>query len=241
MRTAASGRAGLRPTATSESPGHGIRTSSRRQNQTDLSKIFSTSLLILPLPSNLLYAHQGSSATLLKLSTRFHREAVRAPAVAPIVAGRIAPLVAHFAIQRAVDTPGRSAPAPAAMPPGRMRGVPAIRSTAVRIVQVLQHVETEHGIEAVLQAREIRRAPRDRCAARRRWVCAGSDCAAREGAADPSRRRRRARGATSGGRSDCRCRRRFRAPRRPRAGAVCSASQLRYCGVPVRLLSTPRP
>ena len=46
--TGASAEAGFRPTATRESPGHGIRTSSRRQNQTDLSKIFSTSLLILP-------------------------------------------------------------------------------------------------------------------------------------------------------------------------------------------------
>ena len=45
----ASAEAAFLPTATSESPGHGIRTSNRRQNQTDLSKIFSTSLLMLPL------------------------------------------------------------------------------------------------------------------------------------------------------------------------------------------------
>src|ERR1017187_624575 len=66
--TAAAAAAGFRPTTARESPGHGITRSSRRQNQTDLSKIFSTSLLILSAWNNLLYAHHGSSATLLKLS-----------------------------------------------------------------------------------------------------------------------------------------------------------------------------
>src|ERR1035441_2081285 len=66
--TGAAAAAGFRPTTTSESPGHGITRSSRRQNQTDLSKIFSTSLLILPACNNFVVAHPRPPATLLKLS-----------------------------------------------------------------------------------------------------------------------------------------------------------------------------
>src|SRR5882724_7540628 len=40
------------------------------QQHTDLSKIFSTGLLMRPAPNSLLYAHHGSSAALFKLSTR---------------------------------------------------------------------------------------------------------------------------------------------------------------------------
>ena len=58
-------RSRLRATATSDNPGHGISASRRRQIQTVLSKIFSTSLLIRSAPSTRLYTSQGSVPALL--------------------------------------------------------------------------------------------------------------------------------------------------------------------------------
>ena len=48
-------------------PGHGMNLSSRLQNQTVLSKILSTGLLMFFEPNTRLYAHHGGAPALLKL------------------------------------------------------------------------------------------------------------------------------------------------------------------------------